>query len=400
MTVAERIEKWLPLCWLVGAAGVCFLLYRSVIAPSGEVDFRFFWLAGHMWATGLDPFSLAYPDVAARVLPPGNETPLWVYPPHWWPICRVLAEFSLNHAVMLWRVLAGLLIWLGSWIVVAHLIVGDRRTLLGMTALVGGVASLIEPTANLLALGQTGGLLFLGICLLAAGVAKDRLWMVGASALILSLKPQLGLPVLLALMVVPRFRVPVLAAGLVGLILCVPQFLGHGVATTMQEWLRNLGHYNDHVGEFDTGANSVLSCTGPLHLLARLFPIHPNPMLQLGLALAVSLVGGWMIRARETVLSGLLLLLVAVVSLLPLHIYDFAMIIVPLTLLFAMKGRATWPMVVIVALVIRPARIENLLHVPVYGNGVSAGTIGLSLAGMLLLAVAVAQIARGIPLRR
>jgi hypothetical protein len=44
--------------------------------------------------------------------------------------------------------------------------------------------------------------------------------------------------------------------------------------------------------------------------------------------------------------------------------------------------------------VIRPGKIEGALHVPLYGGGVSSGTIGLSLAGMLLLAMALVAILR------
>lgn len=385
-------------CWLIGLAGLAFLLYRSAIRPMPEIDFRFFWLAGHIWATGGDPYGPDYPNIAAQVLPAGNRTPGWVYPPHWWVICRALAALPLLASVMAWRLLAAALIWIGSWLAVDALVAGERRTVIAVAMATAGLASLIEPTANLLALGQTGGLLFFGLCLLAAGVAGGRGridgWLVGGAALLLSLKPQLGLPVILALLVVPRFRLPVVLAGIVGLVLALPQLLSFGPVTTLHEWLGNLSHYNDHAGPYDDGANSVLSCTGPLHLLARIFPIHPNPMLQLGLALAVALAAGVMLRDAQAARRGLLLLLVAVVSLMPLHIYDMTMIVVPLLLLYAMAGRLRWPMILIFALVIRPGKIEDALHVPVYGGGVSGGTIGLSLAGLLLLIVALSTILR------
>lgn len=63
------------------------MLLRAVVAPTREVDFRFFWLAGKLWETGIDPYSESFRQIGADILPPGNVVIYWFYPPQWWAIC-------------------------------------------------------------------------------------------------------------------------------------------------------------------------------------------------------------------------------------------------------------------------------------------------------------------------
>ena len=85
----------------IGAAlvGVAFILLRSVHAPVAEVDFRFFWLAGTLWAEGIDPYGAQFRTAGAALLPPGNEVLYRFYPPQWWVVCRALAFTSIAHIV-------------------------------------------------------------------------------------------------------------------------------------------------------------------------------------------------------------------------------------------------------------------------------------------------------------
>jgi hypothetical protein len=378
------------LAWTLFAAGVAFILLRSIFAPLPEVDFRFFWLAGHIWNLGLDPYSTAYDEISHTVLPDGNQTLAWVYPPHWWAICRLLAAFALDHAVAIWRLASGAALIGSTWLLARALFSGQGRTTTIIAAASAGVVCLLEPTSALLALGQNSAFIYLGVCLLVVGHIRTSLWLNVAGILLISLKPQVGLPVILALLLVSRYWLPIVIATALGIALALPQLLSFGLVATVQNLLTNLSGYTGDAADPFSNPNLPIACTGLINLVGQFFPtlsVVPGFVVSIAAALTV---GALMSRAgKDAQLRYLLLLAAVVVALVPLHVYDMSLLVIPLLLLYRINRRLGLVGLVSIALAIRPAKIEAILGVPLYGGGVSAGAIILSIAALLLASLAV-----------
>lgn len=367
------------------AGAIAFVLLRSVIDPRGEVDFRYFWLAGKLWAAGIDPYSGAFKPLGGRLLPVGNVVNFWVYPPQWWAICRALALTDLSTAAAAWRLASGLIV-IASTFWLAAALAADKALRFAVAALAAGCAGLIEPTANLLAFGQSAAPLLLSLVLLTIGLARGSPTALAAAMALATLKPQLGAIVFLVLLAVPRARVAACVGLTVALALCLPQIIGFGLVTTIREYMANLGQYGS------LSSNVTLTLSGVLHLVARLVPFTIPSMAQLLLLIPFAAWSAVLLRRDlETPLPALFLLTSALAALTPLHIYDMTIIVVPLILAIVLLPAAWRPLLGIVALLcIRPTKIEDLLEVPVYGGGVSAGLISLSSASAALLALAIA----------
>ena len=371
-------------------AGVSFLVLRSVIEPRGEVDFRFFWLAGHLWAGGLDPYSDRFREIGATMLPPGNVVLYWFYPPQWWIVSRGMALFDLERAVMIWRLLNGALILLGTALVTASVKDDVRRRWTAM-AFWGGVALLIEPTANLLAFGQSAGFVYMSLALLVAGVLRRRPWLVGLAVFLATFKPQVGLMVLFWALLVPSFRGAALA-GLGGAgLLTLPHIMQAGISEAVRAYLSNAAKWAD------MPSNAPVASSGPAGLLTRLGAGNADLIWQILAAAAVTVCAAWMIRRQPfRPVAPLLLLTTAIACLMPLHIYDLTVLLIPLILLTLGTASPAWLPWVTLLLMARPGKIEMLLGVPQYSSDVSAGLIGLGVAGLLLFAFAIREALRGV----
>lgn len=373
--------------WLAGIlflGGALFLLYRSVVAPRPEVDFRFFWLAGRLWQMGYDPYSDAFRALGEATLPAGNEVLYWFYPPQWWIISRGLALFDLPTALAIWRLASSGIILLGSfWMALRLLPVAEWRS--AAAAAIAGYAALIEPTANLLAFGQSSAPIFLAMAMIVVGYCRSSTMLVAIGMALFSLKPQVGAIVFLMLAMVPATRLAALIGVAIAAIGCLPQIASFGVVASIQEYLANLSQWGT------LGSNTMLTSSGPFHLLARLMPGTIMPHLQF--LVAIPLLGWCAIIMRERPddrVPPMALFSSALVAVIPLHIYDMTMIVIPLILIASSRGQAMWPTLALISLLcIRPAKIESLFGVPTYGSGVSSGLITLTLASMALLSMAI-----------
>jgi len=379
-------SKWAPACATVLLlTGIAFVLLRSVIDPRGEVDFRFFWLAGKLWANGLDPYSESFRAIGAQILPPGNTVLYWFYPPQWWIVSRTMALLDLEQAVMVWRLVNSALVLLGTALVVASLERDSRRRRIAMV-LWGGVALLIEPTANLLAFGQSAGFVYLSLSMLVAGALRRRRWLVGLAVLLVTFKPQVGVIVLLWVFLVPSFRIAALAGlGSAGL-LTLPHVIQFGVFGTIDAYLANAARWAD------LPSNTALTSSGPAGLLARLGVEGVGLLWQTLAATALAVCAARLMRRQPTrPIPSLLLLTAGIASLMPLHIYDLTILLIPLILLTTVAACPAWVLAAVIILVSRPGKAEMLLGVQQYSSDVSAGLIGLGVAGLILLVFAVRE---------
>lgn len=365
----------------LGLAGIAFLLFRTVISPRPEIDFRFFWLAGKAWSMGLDPYSPVYEQLGAAILPDGNKVIHWFYPPQWWAVCRLLAMTDLSQALMVWRLASGAMVLGATAILVRCVVERPAELRWGLIGLACGFAALIEPTANLLALGQSSGVVYLCLTLFVAGILSRSRWLVGAALFLATFKPQVGAGLLLATLFIPRYRGTALAAlGAAGL-LTLPHTAVFGPLSTIREFLGNLQQWSA------LPSNTPLASSGPTNLLARLGVSGLTMNVQMAAAYSLLCYAGWCLRRTlERPLEPLYLIAASLVALVPLHIYDFTIIMVPLILHLAIARRPTWIAMLTLLAVIRPGRIEELLGIPQYG---SSGLILLDIVSLLLLADAV-----------
>src|SRR6476469_3887303 len=130
---------------------VLFPNWGGLLFSPHEIDFRYFWFAGYMWAHGLDPYSAAYAELGNSVLPVGSKLQMWLYPPDWWLVARALALFDLPTSLIVWRFAAsGLMIVATAavtWVLTPRV---DLPRRLALTAFACALASVIEPTRMML----------------------------------------------------------------------------------------------------------------------------------------------------------------------------------------------------------------------------------------------------------
>ncbi len=178
---------------------------------------------------------------------------------------------------------------------------------------------------------------------------------------------------------------PIIIATAAGLILALPQLISFGPVATVQYLLVNLSGYAGG------GRRFRQSHTFPCHpqvwvnLVGQFVPgMTSMPGFVIGIVAALA-VGFFMARAdRANHLKYILLLLSVVVALVPLHVYDLPLLIIPVLILLRITNQLGLLSLVVVVLAIRPARIEAILNVPIYGSGVPAGAIILSIGAVLL----------------
>jgi hypothetical protein len=347
-----------------------------------EVDFRYYWLAGHMWAQGLDPYSAQFSALGRRVLPPGSS---WLYPPAWWPIARALAEFDFPTALNLWRAAVPIILSASTAAVVAILSRGaattDRALFIGAAC---AVAVAMEPTGIVLTGGQVSPIIFYaGLALVTCATLAGRPSFLVAGLVLAALKPQVGIVLFLAFAFAPAHRRAVSIALLVLLALSLPQFLRFGLQTTIIEMLDNMHAWSRLPG------NATLGTTGIMHLLARVGLSWPSVVAYVPAAACACAAGFLFTRDRHS-LDALALVLAGIAAFVPLHNYDMTFLSLLAVILIAANKSVASRVIIgcALAFTLRPIRIEALFGVPIY-SAVSGGNVTYSLASLVLLAIAV-----------
>ena len=192
----HRILYWWPVVILPLVAVLCVLLAFRVVDSlnyhHNDNDFFTFWLAGHIVASGGNPYATeqwvsSYLQFEMDVIP--NNT--FLYP---LPLAVLLAPLGLlplHTAYVLWLTLL-------QWMILAALglLLGFRNGL-HLKYLIPLLAGLIlfRPTTLTLVQGQMSGLILLILVLAALLMEKDRWGWSGALLSLLALKPNLGLPI-------------------------------------------------------------------------------------------------------------------------------------------------------------------------------------------------------------
>ncbi len=330
--------------YLYGALGVAYLLAKSALNATPEIDFKYLWFAGRMWLDGENPYSDRFVVDGAQWFVGTNVLQGWSYPPNWWAISCFHALFSVESATAIWRTLNAALVVGGCGLLFAAHRLRRPNAEWAVFAALLGLATTFQATAMTLALGQTSIVTFFGLCALSFGVSRSAApgasavgtWIQALGLTLLMLKPQVGVVAAAAMLAHPSCWRAVGVAALASLALAAPALVSIGVRETLLGMLHNLSQH-DQLTIFSppetTGVRHVVHATSGVTL--------PGLVAFAGAALAFGLVAATRARGRWNGESAALLMAAILGPTLlaaPLHSYDMV-IAVPLALALLEPGR-------------------------------------------------------------
>ena len=238
-------------CLIAGA----YLIFILVPFPATPPDFRYVWTAGRLWLEGLNPYSDDFP----------KELSVWLYPPHWFPIAVPFARFPYLSSFAVWKALMAALV-IGTTIT-AWWAVSRRTPYWSRTAILWWLAYFMTFTAvgGALRSGQPTIPSYIGLCLIVAGLSADRRILIVAGVFLSLLKPTIGLPFTVLLMLSPRTFAPTMVGiALIGAA-SLPSLLTDGLRSG---FLRTLFDSPTIYQTIDYNTPDVM--TGVFHLTSRL----------------------------------------------------------------------------------------------------------------------------------
>ena len=348
-----RLRK--PVTWVglglivLALAYLGFKTYQMADRPG--YDFRFIWLAGDLWLDGINPYGDAYEPAGKLRISEGHIPTLWPYPPTWWAFSVPFGALDIYVANVVWNIVNIIMIVWGTVLLSKAFVAAFPDITTSLAPRFGGwmaaavfstvllLLSVLEATAILFSVGQTTLFACFGIAI-TLWARVQRLDLIEALGLtLILLKPQIGVPYAIVLLLTDnRSRYVVLLAGVFSVILMVPAMLGE--PSVFLDFVRNVTGYDEF-----TKANLPLSMTGIRLVIFEFLNKDIGNLTAAGLTLGVVLlacvgptrlcrspdpsVHSWQLYGLSTTL---------IVTLAPLHIYDFVLLAVPLPLLFCANG--------------------------------------------------------------
>ncbi|WP_347312705.1 glycosyltransferase 87 family protein [Defluviimonas sp. SAOS-178_SWC] len=397
--LARRLAA-VALIWIAVVAIAFLRQFADLRADDIGYDFRYFWLAGQMWADGVSPYGEAFHETGLRHVPEGHVPVIWPYPPNFWWFSVWLGFFEMQAAWEIWLSLKVAIVPLVS-ATLALSLRADRMParfaasmplarlgfFTGHLVLMAGLGTLHFDLIG----GQITSVILLGGALLLAGIARDRPVVAVIGLAILFVKPQIGLPIGLGLMLAGRetFRV-VFHAGLLSLVLIVPPMLIEPAAVL--HWLHQVGAYDGAAF-----ANTAPKMSGVRHAVWQVTGGDIGNLAAMAITIAVA-AGVALACRRGARRAGrpvchaaadlVLVETVVVLALAPLHLYDFLFVGLALMALPRLHGPWLVAGLTGVALNLRPDDIPRILSDD--GNfGLFPGT-PFATVGMMILLVALA----------
>ncbi len=331
---------------MVGLSIGYLLLKTTQFSVYPGFDFRYIWLAGDLWADGINPYAETYqPEGEARIAD-GHVPIKWVYPPTWWLIATPFGLVGLEQAFLLWSLVnIGLVLAISGVLSQAYLRAAPASTqwLSEWTGAYTGALifsalclflGILEATGIHFAVGQTSFIITMGISLMLYGRVTSRRYVEALGLIIVLLKPQIGGPFAVLLFLLDQeSRKTVLLAAIGSAILAIPALIQD--PSVISGFLGNLLAYDDF-----TDANKPLSTTGIRLLIFELFSFDTGNMIATALALVVLVglsCGPYRIaRAPDASVHAVQVLALStavITAFAPLHVYDLVLIAVALPIL-------------------------------------------------------------------
>lgn len=327
------------------AAGIFYLISKSVFHADTAYDYQALWVAGHIWNEGGNPYGPGFRGLATSMFVNPGDVAHWFYPPHSWVLMAPLARFDFPVAQKIWLSLNAACIAGGSFLFWRTLRVSGKDVGWRSLAFFMTFVNLMGATAITLYLGQTSGLIYFGFCLFAYGFVTQRRIPTVIALAILLMKPQIGVPVAVFYLLSPGGLLPTVIAGVTVGILSIPAFVVGGFKATVFGFLTTVSSYSGA-----NAFNSSPATTGlrnlAYHLTGIDSPITLFALATIVLCAACSFVVFRILprraqTAEDPRLLGAVALAFIIVSILPLHSYDL-MLIAPL-LLYSLLQKSMMP---------------------------------------------------------
>ena len=356
--------------WIAAAAvalpALAYLAWKALFDRSDTVDFKYIWLAGHLWSQGIDAYGPDFRATGEALFVGLNPPQTLFYPPNLWPVATAVAALPYAEAIPVWRALNGAAL-VASVLIVAQAV----RGVLGpggplRPALAVAFAGAGTGAAVALSLGQTSPLILFGLALFVSLWLRQDRWTMVLALAILAMKPNYGVA-LAAFLLFDRRWWPSLAGGAAATLACAaPVFWTHGIVTVITEYLANVGQFGDH------WANRPYSSTGLRNLLDLAFgwDLSPLTMVAVGVALLGAL--GALDRGRMAPDGAqdpapLCLAVCVAFFVAPMHTYD-AVLLAPVILLCRALPVLSQAVVGLALLaILREANLAQVL--PAFGSG-------------------------------
>ncbi|MCR9140445.1 MAG: hypothetical protein NXI27_31125, partial [Alphaproteobacteria bacterium] len=159
--ISATVNFLVPSGVILGA--LAYLAWKSLSASVADVDFKYLWFAGSLWAEGTSPYGHIYYERAKAFFDNTNIPWLMAYPPNWYPIARATAVLPLDVAERLWGALSAIML-LASSALMARTVwsVRERDDIWPFVAF-GTFICMGSATAIALSLGQTAPLMAVGL---------------------------------------------------------------------------------------------------------------------------------------------------------------------------------------------------------------------------------------------
>ena len=329
------------------AAGVAYLFFKiySLGAKPGY-DFKYVWLAGKQWVNGVNPYGSAYAAEGALTFTETHPPDYWVYPPSWFIFAAPLGLTGPGPAAVAFNLVSAVLMVVANWLIVAAmaplqllaaqnrrsarfvaaLLRSDRNVFLLLT----GAMCILQATANSLSAGQTSIFMYFGVALVFFGLGKSNQAALIAGLAIALLKPQIGGPIVAALLITPAHWGTLVKAAVASLLLCIPATIV--APTSLLDWVNNLMVYDDF-----TTANLPVAMTGIRNVIWDLSSTNLSNTASLAFTLVVTAAAGFALKTRNMkwphlsddsglAMSRILIAVAATAALAPLHTYDLVIV--------------------------------------------------------------------------
>lgn len=379
---------------LIAALAVARLLTYGFRPDAQLIDFSHYWLAGHMWADGENPYTALFRERALQLFGDGDPQPplFWAYAPNWFGPAVLLGLMPVRLAGLAFAILNALVLAGGFALLMrTGRQLGQRIGGSHLLLLVAFACSMTATTACF-GTGNCALLLFGGTCLIAWGLAAGSPRALTAGLVILLLKPNFGIPLVIAVAALPGGWRPALYSVAVSAVLALPSLLVAAPFAMLEGLAANLRTYETFL------VNSPAQQTGVVTLSWTMGgPVVPALWLALPATLSAVLLPRLALRRIapddrwRRVQAIMFALLGSAIFLNRLHIYDLVLLI---PLLFLATGARPMVIACVVAgatLVFRPENVSTLLGLaiaepPLAAAIASLGCLFFYLAALLLCA--------------
>jgi hypothetical protein len=366
--------------WIAAAAvampALAYIVWKGLFDRSDTVDFKYMWLAGHLWSQGIDAYGPAFRATGDALFVGLNPPQTLFYPPNLWPVATAAATLPYPEAIPVWRAVSAALLLAGPLVLILRGPVAPLRAACALAFVAAGT-----PAAVALSLGQTSPLILAGTGLWAlAFLRRDRAAMALAVAVVV-LKPSFGVLMAAFLLADRHWWPSIAAAALASLAAAAPVMIAHGPVATVGAWLGAVAAFDEHM------FNQPHSITGLRNLvdwwLGRDIP--PLALMAAGVPL-MALAGR---RAGQGAAAAGLAVALAVL-LAPMHTYD-AVLLAPLILLVAPLPVAVQAVVGVALLAV--FREANLAQVTGFLDPAAIHNPGTRIVSLAALAATLALLA-------